>query len=275
MDKPTVVFSSCLLGENVRYDGKNINCPLALNISKYVNVIPVCPEVSIGLSVPRDPIIVVKNGNLLKVVNPKTGEDLTYKLEAFSKEFLSSLGDVDGFFLKAKSPSCGVSGTKTYKNEDGTGFLYRGKGIFGKIVKKYYPYLPVEDENTLKDKDRYFHFVLRIFLFSKIKRIKTLEDLYSFHKRYRYIFLLYSRASFERSENLLKTENGQNKIAIYREHIFKTVSRKPSLKRIGKNILLSEKKGEYKSVADIYRNVFLHMYPSLDGLIPEGILVNS
>ncbi|SNZ02166.1 Uncharacterized conserved protein YbbK, DUF523 family [Persephonella hydrogeniphila] len=163
-DKPVVVFSSCLTGEKVRYDGKSAENILSLKLLKYVNPVNVCPEVEIGLGVPRKKIFLVKN-NGYSVFQEGTGADLTQKLTEFSQSFLTSLKDVDGFFLKSKSPSCGVSGTKTYRNINRTGYIGRRRGIFAQIVKEKFPYHPVEDEERLKDFYRRYYFFTRIFLF--------------------------------------------------------------------------------------------------------------
>ncbi len=265
MPRPNIVFSACLLGEKVRYNGKVINCPFAEELSEYVNVITVCPEVSIGLPVPRDPIITVRQNKTLKVINPKTGEDLTGKLKNFSMEFLSSLKGVDGFFLKAKSPSCGVSGTKTYKNPDGTGFFYRGKGIFASMVKKTFPYLPVEDELTLQDKARCFHFLLRIFLFAEMRQIKTEDELRKFHENYRYVFLLYSVSSYKRALQILKRKDKVDFIQLYKENLYFSLKRKPDIQKFPEYI----KRYGGKFLKDIS---FFGINKLLNCLIPEKLL---
>ncbi len=162
-DKPVVVFSSCLLGEKVRYDGSSSEDQFALKLKDFVYPVKVCPEIEIGLGVPRKKIFLLKiNG--CRVIQEETKADFTSDLNRFSKNFLKSLKTVDGFFLKSKSPSCGVSGAKTYKNPDRTGYIGRKTGLFALNVKKYFPYYPVEDEIRLKDFHRRYYFLTRLYI---------------------------------------------------------------------------------------------------------------
>ncbi|RMD45144.1 MAG: DUF523 domain-containing protein [Aquificota bacterium] len=254
--RPKIVISSCLIGENVRYDGKPVYCPFVEKLSKYVDFIPVCPEISIGLPVPRDPIVVVRKNGKMKVVNPKTGEDLTERLLRFSKNFLSQLKDIDGFLLKSKSPSCGVSGTKTYKNEDGTGFLYRNKGLFAKKVMEIFPYLPVEDELRLKNWDRRFFFLLKIFLSFRLRNVETEKELYLFHNSYSQVLKIINTSGLKKAETNLK----EGDIKEYKKSFLKAL-KKPSPKIVLKRINKAQK-NNYKSLkeavlsTDIFRNMF-------------------
>ncbi len=247
MDKnrPKIVVSSCLNGENVRYDGKPVDDFLARDLSKYVDTISVCPEVSIGLPVPREPIIVVRKNDSIKIVNPKTQEDFTERLDEFSKTFIKNLKDVDGFLLKSKSPSCGVSRTKTYKNENGTGFLYRRYGIFAKNIKNTFKYYPVEDELRLKNPNRLLWFLFRIFTFSKLKSIKDIEELKRFHKKHEDLFSLLGKAYLKRAEKILSKETDFKEIKNrYIENFLKSSYKLPSSKRLRKSLYktLQEKK---------------------------------
>jgi uncharacterized protein YbbK (DUF523 family) len=198
MEKPNIVISECLNLKPVRYDGGIIKDRFAAALGQYASYIPVCPEVAIGLGVPREPITVVrKDKNDFQLVQPETGLDLTREMNRFSGEFLKSLEDTDGFLLKSKSPSCGVSRTKTYKNRDGTGFLYRGKGMFARNVIRKFPELPCEDEMRLKDLNIRMHFLTRVFSHFELR--KTLSDISSmdairdFHHRYRDLIKAYSK----------------------------------------------------------------------------------
>ena len=259
MDKnrPKIVVSSCLNGENVRYDGKPVDDFLARDLSKYVDTISVCPEVSIGLPVPREPIIVVRKNDSIKIVNPKTQEDFAERLDEFSKTFIKNLKDVDGFLLKSKSPSCGVSGTKTYKNENGTGFLYRRYGIFAKNIKNTFKYYPVEDELRLKNPDRLLWFLFRIFTLSKLKSIKDIKELIEFHKKHEDLFSLLGKAYIKRAEKILSKETDFKEIKNrYIENFLKSSYKLPSSKRLGKSLY---KTFQEKKFSDIIPKPVLEM----------------
>src|SRR5271154_5134987 len=110
--RPRVGVSACLLGENVRWDGGNKRDRFVLEVlGADFELVPVCPEVELGLGVPRDPIDLVHSSGPTRLVNAKTGEDLTPRMERFAAERLEALAKLDlrGYVFKARSPSCGLS----------------------------------------------------------------------------------------------------------------------------------------------------------------------
>ena len=103
--KPIVVLSHFLVLEQVRYDGQVIPYDFVRDLEPFVTYVPVCPEVDIGLDVPRDPIRIVNLRGEARLLQPDSGLDLTERMTEFCESFLGSLGDVDGFILKDHSPS--------------------------------------------------------------------------------------------------------------------------------------------------------------------------
>jgi uncharacterized protein YbbK (DUF523 family) len=103
--KPTVVVSKCITYERARWNAQIIADDFVEKLKPYVEFIPVCPEVGIGLGVPRDPLRIVLVKDEQKFLQPATGLDLTEKMRSFSESFLNSLSEVDGFILKSGSPS--------------------------------------------------------------------------------------------------------------------------------------------------------------------------
>ena len=112
--KPVVVVSKCITFEPVRWNGQIIASEFVEKLKTYVNFIPVCPEVEIGLGVPRDPVRIVLVNGEKKLLQPATGFDFTDKMIKFSQSFLDSLDAVDGFILKSASPSSGFKNVKVY-----------------------------------------------------------------------------------------------------------------------------------------------------------------
>ena len=166
----------------MRYDGSRVRDDFVERLLPFVEPVGVCPEVALGLGVPRDKIIVVKGS---RVVQPSTGRDLTADLILFSENFLKNLPAVDGFLLKAKSPSCGFSKTKTYYDPKGESFAGFGKGLFAlKVLEKFKDY-PAEDELTLKSKKRKLRFLVSIFIFALVRsgKAKELLELTEHHLR--------------------------------------------------------------------------------------------
>lgn len=115
MLKPKILFSRCFF-EPVRYNGGLVVDEFVEKLKKYVDCVYLCPEVEIGLGVPRAPVIIKQNNNEKRLIQQETGLDLTDKMISYVENVIKQLNKIDGAVLKAKSPSCGVSSTKLYRN---------------------------------------------------------------------------------------------------------------------------------------------------------------
>lgn len=133
--RPKVVVSKCLEFEACRYNGLQISSPIVRKMQEYVDFIQVCPEVEIGLGIPREAVRLVLEGNKIKLRKSMSGDDHTKAMQDFSENFLNSLSEVNGFILKSRSPSCGIKQVKLY-NKIGKvqAINKKAKGIFGQYV---------------------------------------------------------------------------------------------------------------------------------------------
>lgn len=231
--KPKVIISRCINFEATRYNGGIVKDEFALKLGNFVEYKTICPEVEIGLGVPRDPLIVLKKGENLRFIQEKTNLDLTEKILNYSEEILNSLKDIDGFLLKSKSPSCGYSGTNVYFEKDGKRYSSKGKGIFAKKVEEKFPFVPIEDEGRLRDNDIKFHFLVRLFSFFEFKNLlkdlKEIKELLDFHQNYKYLLMAYSQSSLKKLGQILASYNKKNLKEIkeiYKENFYKAFSRK-------------------------------------------------
>lgn len=162
--KPTLVVSRCLGFDACRYDGEALSAPFLAELAPTVDLVPVCPEMEIGLGVPRPPIRIVMENGGRRLVQPSTGLDLTARMTKFRERFLAGTGAVDGFVLKARSPSCGVSDTKVFSGSDHDAPVFHlGPGMFAEAVKARFPGIPVEDEERLVIPAVREEFLARIF----------------------------------------------------------------------------------------------------------------
>jgi uncharacterized protein YbbK (DUF523 family) len=148
--RPVLVVSRCLLGRRCRYDGTVISCPAIERLKSRVRLVPVCPEVEIGLGVPRAPIRIVRQHGRVSLVQPATGQKLTRRMNAFARRFLDSLPEVDGFVLKSRSPSCGNRDAPAYASATAARSVTRGAGFFAEAVRRRLPTMPVVDETQLR-----------------------------------------------------------------------------------------------------------------------------
>lgn len=153
MQKLRLGVSACLLGEVVRWDGSHERDPLlADRLGTFVEWIPVCPEVELGLGVPRDPIRLVGGADRPRFVVERTGEDLTERMERYAAARVRELErlDLDGYVLKSRSPSCGVRGVAVHGTADAEPAPV-GRGLFAAELARRMPDLPIEDEQRLAD----------------------------------------------------------------------------------------------------------------------------
>jgi uncharacterized protein YbbK (DUF523 family) len=152
MKKIRIGISSCLLGEKVRYDGGHkLDLFLKEALGKYVEYIPVCPEVECGLGVPRKSMRLEGNSDSHRLIVTSTREDITEHMISWAQKKVVQLEkeDIRGFIFKSKSPSCGIEKVKIY-NEKNMPFK-AGEGIFAGIFIEYFPSLLVQDEESLHD----------------------------------------------------------------------------------------------------------------------------
>ncbi|MEN2985750.1 MAG: DUF1722 domain-containing protein [Thermodesulfovibrionaceae bacterium] len=231
MLKPKILFSRCFF-EPVRYNGGVVIDEFIEKLKSYVDHIYVCPEIEIGLGVPRPRIIILKDTRK-KLIQPETGLDLTERMLSYIENFLKYLDDVDGIILKAKSPSCGVYSTKLYK--DGV-VVGKTDGFFAEGLKKAYPLLPLEDEGRLRDEEIRYHFLTRVFSCRELRALlesPSAKELVEFHTKYKYLLMTYSQKHLKQLGSIVADGKLSltEKISIYREVFCQALKRKPTNKR--------------------------------------------
>jgi uncharacterized protein YbgA (DUF1722 family)/uncharacterized protein YbbK (DUF523 family) len=194
--KPRVVVSKCIEFDRCRYNGLMISSELVAKLKDFVEFVPVCPEVEIGLGVPRDPIRIIRTGGKLRLVQPATGRDLTDDMERFAARFLDTLAAVDGFILKGRSPSCGLKEAKIFPGPDNPSAVAKGMGFFGNAVMEAFPLVPVEDEGRLTNFRIREHFLTRVFTlwrFRKLKSSPRMKDIIAFQAENKLLLMAYNQ----------------------------------------------------------------------------------
>lgn len=192
--KPNVYVSKCLGFAMCRYNGQTIKDEFIEKLNEHVNFITACPEVEIGLGVPRFPIRIVSEDKKIKLLQPQTGIDVTDKMNSFSEDLLGSLTELDGFILKERSPSCGTKGIKIY-HKNGMTLKGDGVGFFAANVLKRFPDAVVEEEGRLKNFKIREHFLTRIYAsarFRAIKKSQKIKELTEFHAENKFLLMAYS-----------------------------------------------------------------------------------
>jgi FdhD protein len=152
MKRVRIGISSCLLGDEVRFDGGHKrDASLLEALDPYVDWVPVCPEVELGLGVPREPVRLVSAPGGPRMIAVHTAVDHTGPMQEYARRRVNELAraNLSGYVLKAKSPSCGLYGVSVY-DEAGTASA-TGTGLFAAALRRRLPDLPVEDEIRLAD----------------------------------------------------------------------------------------------------------------------------
>ena len=204
--RPRLVLSRCLELEKVRYDGERIAYGFVRELEPFVDLVPVCPEVEIGLGVPRDPIRLIEEARGIRLVQPSTGRDLTSEMETFADGFLGSVTSVDGFLLKNRSPSCGIRHVKRYRPDGEARTSGEGTGLFGEAVLDWFGHLAVEDEGRLRDARIRGHFLTKLFALASLREVAeaaSLQHLIDFHARYKFVLVAYSQRGLSRLGRLV------------------------------------------------------------------------
>jgi len=266
---PIVVVSKCLGFEACRWNGVTIPDSFIKKLEPFVEFKTVCPEVEIGLGVPRDPIRIVKGGNSLCLMQPATGKDVTGLMTDFSDGFLSSIGDVDGFILKGKSPSCGVKEVKFYPGMDKAAAVDRGPGFFGGAVLERFAETAVEDEGRLSNFKIREHFLTRIFALAhwrEVEKTKAIPALIDFHTDYKFLLLAYSQKELKFLGQIVANPDkkpAEEVFADYGRHFKRAFSRIPrnstninvmmhALGYFSENLIKNEKR-HFIGILDKYR----------------------
>jgi uncharacterized protein YbgA (DUF1722 family)/uncharacterized protein YbbK (DUF523 family) len=238
--RPKVVISKCLEFENVRYDGGIISSVFVKKLMPHVDFIPVCPEVEIGLGIPRDPLRIVMVEGKLRLVQPATDLDLTDKMTEFANSFLDSLPEVDGFILKSRSPTSAIKDAKVYPSVNRkVAPISKGPGFFGRAVLQRFSELAVEDEGRLRNPRIKEHFLTKLFTIARFREVKasdSLRNLVGFHSENKLLLKTYNQKELRKLGKIVANQKSKTLVETvrdYEQHLFEALRRPP---RCGSNI---------------------------------------
>jgi len=189
--------STCLLGQKVRFDAGHKHDRYITDIlGDYFHFVPVCPELEVGMGVPRESVRLVGSLEAPRLVGTRTGADWTYRMLTYARQRVrrSDLLDLCGYILKKDSPSCGMERVKLYHE---SGLAERSAaGLYAKILMEQYPLLPVEEEGRLNDARIRDNFIERVFAYYRLRRLFasgfSRGALVAFHTANKYLILAHS-----------------------------------------------------------------------------------
>jgi len=204
----TIGISSCLLGQEVRFDGGHKRDGFVIGpLSRFVDYIPVCPEVAIGMGIPRRPIRLVGDPEAPRALGTDDATmDVTDRLQAFARQQVPSFANLSGYILKKDSPSCGMERVKVYSPKGGAA-QRKGQGIFARVLAERLPLLPIEEEGRLNDPVLRENFLTRVFVFHRWQQLAaqgvTSRGLIAFHSDHKYLVMAHSQAAYQRLGRML------------------------------------------------------------------------
>lgn len=192
-----VGISSCLLGMEVRYDGGHKHDSfLTQTLGRYFQWVPVCPEVEIGMSVPRESIRLLGSAGAPRLVGIKSGTDYTERMKIYAQNRVEKLAQsgLHAYILKKDSPSCGMERVRVYgPNEIPT---RDGVGMYARALMEKFPLMPIEEEGRLNDPRLRENFIERVFAYYRLteflKNGPRPGDLVKFHTRHKLTLMSHS-----------------------------------------------------------------------------------
>jgi uncharacterized protein YbgA (DUF1722 family)/uncharacterized protein YbbK (DUF523 family) len=206
--RPRIGVSSCLLGERVRFNGGHSRDRfLTDHLARYVDWVPVCPEVEIGLGAPRESLRLTSAGRL----TGRGGADHTGAVAALAERRRADLDGLSGYVVKSRSPSCGLSSVRVHSGD--AIIAGNGRGVFAARVLAADPLLPAEESGRLNDPLLRESFVEQVFARARLQRLFRagwrLRDLVGFHARHKLQLMAHDPAGTRQAGHLVAFASGQ------------------------------------------------------------------
>ena len=221
--KPKLGISACLLGQKVRFDGGHKREQFLTDLfGRFVEWIPICPEIEVGMGVPRETVRLLGAASNPKMIAEKSGRDWTAAMNHFAAERLRELAatSLSGYVFKKNSPSCGMARVRVYSSK---GMPERqGRGLFAAAVMERWPLLPVEEEGRLNDLKLRENFIERVFAYHRWQQAsaerKSVGALVRFHTRHKYLLLAHSQAHYRQLGKLVATAKQRSLAVLYHDY---------------------------------------------------------
>jgi uncharacterized protein YbgA (DUF1722 family)/uncharacterized protein YbbK (DUF523 family) len=193
-------ISACIVGQEVRFNGGHkLDRFIRDTLGEYVEFVTVCPEVDIGLGVPRETLRLVRGkGTQPLLIAPKSGKAHTTKMLTYARAKVVELGKLDlcGFIVQKGSPSCGMERVKIYPAKEGGTPTRDGRGLFAQVLMEKLPLLPVEEDGRLNDPLLRENFIERVFAYRRLRRLFagrwTIGQLVAFHSNEKLLLMAHS-----------------------------------------------------------------------------------
>jgi uncharacterized protein YbgA (DUF1722 family)/uncharacterized protein YbbK (DUF523 family) len=214
-----VGVSSCLLGSEVRWDGGHKREPFLTEVlAPFVEWVPVCPELELGMGVPREPVHLARVSGELRMLGTRSAEDWTERMASFASRRAREIEaqELCGYVLKRDSPSCGMERVKVRAGE-GPG-KREGRGLFAAALIERLAALPVEEEGRLNDAQLRENWIERVFAYRRLRTLFasrwTVGSLVAFHAAHKLQLLAHGADAYRELGRLVARAKGTPRAAL-------------------------------------------------------------
>jgi uncharacterized protein YbgA (DUF1722 family)/uncharacterized protein YbbK (DUF523 family) len=240
--------SSCLLGAKVRFDGEHKRDAFLVDqLGAFVEWVAVCPEMEVGMGVPRESVRLVRGGpEGLRMLGNRSETDWTDRMRRFAERRVRALeGEgLVGYVLKSRSPSCGMERVKVYDGtEKGAHVTRDGEGLFARALRARFPNLPVEEEGRLHDAGLRENFVERIFAYARLQALWrsrwSVGQLVAFHTAHKLALLAHLESGYRELGRLVAraAQLPRAELRAEYERLFMAVLSRPATRKRHVNVL--------------------------------------
>jgi uncharacterized protein YbgA (DUF1722 family)/uncharacterized protein YbbK (DUF523 family) len=200
-------ISACLIGEKVRFDASNKPSNFCnKELGQHVTYKAYCPEVAVGMPIPRPTIRLIKEEQIIKIARPDGSGDVTTAIKAYGKKIASISQNLSGYVFCAKSPTCGMERVKVY-SATGDPLQAQGVGVFSREIMKANLLLPCEENGRLNDPILKENFVARVYAYRHWQAVVesgiSKHKLTTFHAQYKYTLMSHDLIAFKQLGRLL------------------------------------------------------------------------
>jgi len=203
-------ISRCLLGDRVRFDGGHKHDPFITETwGEFFEFVPICPEVEVGMGVPRECVRLVGHPENPRMVGIASETDWTARMQKYANQRVQELAaqQLHGFILKNNSPSCGLARVAIFGDRGRP--QKQGRGLFAAVLMRRIPLLPVEEETRLHRTELRENFIERVFAFARwrelLRRHPRAEDIVSFHTRHKCTLMAHHPQEYRQLGRLVAT----------------------------------------------------------------------